>query len=142
MARPEDFPILAQLRSARTLPDRIAALRALKNEIVGHGQLKEAWIGLGVLEPIVRTIGSSSRQSWANGKDVRVPGYRPLSDEDGAKLQALQLVASLANGIIVLEPQVHLGKSSLTLLPRRTCFPRSHARCRHCTGNPIRHLSG
>ncbi|KAK0387983.1 hypothetical protein NLU13_4227 [Sarocladium strictum] len=98
MARPEDFPILAQLRSARTLPDRIAALRALKNEIVGHGQLKEAWIGLGVLEPIVRTIGSSSRQSWANGKDVRVPGYRPLSDEDGAKLQALQLVASLANG--------------------------------------------
>jgi hypothetical protein len=101
MALPENFPILAQLRSARTLSDRIAALRALKNEIVGHGQLKEAWIGLGVLEPIVRTIGASPGQSWTNGKDARASGYRSLSEEDAAKLQALQLVASFANGMFL-----------------------------------------
>ncbi|KAH8178338.1 armadillo repeat protein [Sarocladium implicatum] len=98
MARTQDSPILAQLRSARTLPDRIAALRALKNEVVGHAQLKEAWVGLGVLEPIVRTIASSSSQSWTNGKDTKLSGFKSLADEDAAKLQALQLVASFANG--------------------------------------------
>lgn len=101
MARPEDSPILEQLRNARTWPERIEGLRALKNEIVGHVQLKEAWIGLGVLEPIVRTIGSSSGQSWTNGKDAMGTGHRPLADEDAAKLQALQLVASFANGTLL-----------------------------------------
>jgi hypothetical protein len=60
--------------------------------------LKEAWVGLGVLEPIVRTIASSSSQSWTNGKDTKLSGFKSLADEDAAKLQALQLVASFANG--------------------------------------------
>ncbi|KAG5971933.1 hypothetical protein E4U55_000986 [Claviceps digitariae] len=101
MARPHNSPILAQLRNAKTLPEQAAALQALKNEIVGHVQKKEAWIGLGVLEPIVSTLVSNSPPSKANGKDAYVQlqlSTAPLSDEDTVRLQALQLVASFANG--------------------------------------------
>jgi hypothetical protein len=99
MARPQNSPILAQLRNAKSLPEQTAALQALKNEIVGHVQRKEAWIGLGVLEPIVRTLASSRSPAKPNGKDATIQLVsRPLSDEDSVKLQALQLVASFANG--------------------------------------------
>ncbi|GJN74146.1 hypothetical protein PLICBS_008235 [Purpureocillium lilacinum] len=99
MARPQSSPILAQLRSAKTYPEQTAALQALKNEIVGHIQKKEAWIGFGVLEPIVLTLSASRSPAKPNGKDARTQLVsRPLSDEDSVKLQALQLVASFANG--------------------------------------------
>ncbi|KAG5936993.1 hypothetical protein E4U53_000102 [Claviceps sorghi] len=99
MARPHNSPILAQLRNAKTLREQAAALQALKNEIVGHVQKKEAWIGLGVLEPIVRTIVSNGSPSKAHAKDASTQiSMDPLSDEDTVRLQALQLVASFANG--------------------------------------------
>ncbi|KAJ6439545.1 LOW QUALITY PROTEIN: armadillo repeat protein [Purpureocillium lavendulum] len=84
------------------LPDTGPAAKrkdVLKNEIVGHIQKKEAWIGLGVLEPIVLTLSTSRSPAKPNGKDARTQLIsRPLSDEDSVKLQALQLVASFANG--------------------------------------------
>lgn len=99
MARPQPHPVLSQLKSARTTLEQTAALRALKNEIVGHVQRKETWIAYGVLEPIVRTIAASRSPATLNGKDAVVQvGTRPLSDEDATKLQALQLVASFAHG--------------------------------------------
>ncbi|KAK2592752.1 hypothetical protein QQS21_009556 [Conoideocrella luteorostrata] len=99
MARPQNSPILTQLRSAKTLPEQAIALQALKNEIVGHVQKKEEWIGFGVLDPIVRTLASNRSPSKVNGKDVSIQLLpRPLSDEDSVKLQALQLIASFANG--------------------------------------------
>lgn len=101
MARSQSPPILGQLRNARTLPEQTAALRALKNEIVGHIQKKELWIGLGVLDPIVRTLASARSPSKLHGKDARLPVVqRPLTEEEGVRLQALQLVASFANGIL------------------------------------------
>ncbi|QPH05887.1 hypothetical protein C2857_003948 [Epichloe festucae Fl1] len=99
MARPQNSPILAQLRNAKTLLEQATALQALKNEIVGHVQKKEAWIGFGVLEPIVRTLVSNGSPSKVNGKDAYIQlSPSPLSDEDSVRLQALQLVASFANG--------------------------------------------
>ncbi|KJZ75603.1 hypothetical protein HIM_05066 [Hirsutella minnesotensis 3608] len=99
MARPQNSPILAQLRSAKTYPEQAAALQVLKNEVVGHIQKKEAWISLGVLDPIVATLASSSSPSRLNGKDARnLLVTRPLSDQDNVKQQALQLVASFASG--------------------------------------------
>lgn len=104
MARPQSPPILSQLRSARTVPEQAAALRALKNDIVGHVQKKEQWIALGVLEPIVRTISSGTPQERLNGRGSHAQFCsRHLSDEDGAKLQALQLVASFAHGLLPCE---------------------------------------
>jgi armadillo repeat-containing protein 8 len=99
MARPQPHPVLSQLKSARTTLEQTAALRALKNEIVGHVQRKETWIAYGVLEPIVRTIAVSRSPATLNGKDAIVQvGTRPLTDEEATKLQALQLVASFAHG--------------------------------------------
>jgi armadillo repeat-containing protein 8 len=100
MARAQSHPILAQLRNARTLPEQTDALRALKNEIIGHVQRKEQWIGLGVLDPIVRTLASARSPVKSNGKDSRFPlPQRPLSEDENVRLQALQLVASFANGM-------------------------------------------
>lgn len=105
MARPQNSPILAQLRNAKSLLEQTVALQALKNEIVGHVQKKEAWIGLGVLDPIVRTLTSSRSQAKLNGKDATSQLLsRPLSEEDSVKLQALQLVASFANGTMEILP--------------------------------------
>lgn len=101
MARPQNSPILAQLRSAKTYPEQTAALQALKNEVVGHIQKKEAWVGLGVLDPIVRTLSSTRTPTKVNSaRDARLqPTGRPLSEEDRVRLQALQLIASFANGM-------------------------------------------
>lgn len=110
MARPQASPILAQLRSAKTYPEQTAALKALKNEVVGHIQRKEAWVGLGVLEPIVRALTPGGSPAKQNGKDAALHLVsRPLSDEDGVKLQALQLVATFAKG-------------EQTILPCIACF--------------------
>lgn len=106
MARPQNSSILAQLRNAKTLSEQATALQALKNEIVGHVQKKEAWIGLGVLEPIVRTLVSNCSPSKVNSKDAYIQlSPSTLSDEDSVRLQALQLVASFANGMIA--PPMH-----------------------------------
>ena len=99
MARSSNSPILAHLRSAKSSLEQIAALQALKNEIVGHIQKKEAWIKLGVLSPIVKSLAVRSFPTKARSKDVKAqPLVRTLSDEDGVKLQALQLLGSFANG--------------------------------------------
>lgn len=101
MARSQNPPILGQLRSARTLSEQTAALRALKNEIVGHVQKKELWVGLGVLDPIVRTLATTKPPVKPSGKDARLPlTQRTLSEEESVRLQALQLVASFANGTV------------------------------------------
>lgn len=103
MARPSNSPILAQLRNAQTLPEQATALQALKNEIVGHVEKKEAWIKLGVLELIVKTLGSNGSPRKASGKDADIQRSPPLlSDEQSVRLQALQLVASFANGMVAL----------------------------------------
>lgn len=118
MARPQNSPVLAQLRSAKTYPEQTAALQVLKNEVVGHIQKKEEWIGFGVLDPIVVTLSSSRSPSKSNGKDARTQLVsRPLSDEDSVKLQALQLVASFANGI--LEPRSIPLRSIILELDKR-----------------------
>ncbi|KAJ4150857.1 hypothetical protein LMH87_011587 [Akanthomyces muscarius] len=99
MSRPQNSPILAQLRGAKTFPEQTAALQALKNEIVGHVQRKEEWVSVGVLDPIVRSLASTRAPLKMNGKDAQqLPTMRPLSEEDSVKLQALQLVSSFASG--------------------------------------------
>lgn len=100
MARPQSPPILTQLRSARTVPEQAAALRALKNDIVGHIQKKEQWVSLGVLDPIARTIIPDKPPPRLNGKGPHPQiCSRPLTDDEEAKLQALQLIASFAHGM-------------------------------------------
>lgn len=81
--------------------EQLSALRTLKNEIVGHDQKKEKWVENGIIEPVVKILESSRSSPSTNGKDSgrgRIPPSRSLTGEESVRLQALQILASLANG--------------------------------------------
>ena len=103
MTPPPTPSILSELRSASSPANHIAALRALKNEIIGHDQKKQTWIGLGVLNPIARILNTHKGNGKRKNRDVqgnraqsKQRGYR--SDEEEARLQAVIIVGSLARG--------------------------------------------
>lgn len=100
MARVQTPPILASIQSARTYAEQTTALRSVKNEVVGHIQKQHRWVAHGVLEPIVVILLSARPPSKLNGKSTRgyVAALRPLSEEEQVRLQAIQLLASFANG--------------------------------------------
>ncbi|KAJ0165054.1 Uncharacterized protein CTA2_12481 [Colletotrichum tanaceti] len=99
MARLSNLPILSQLLSARGFAEQTSALRALKNDVVGHAQKKEMWAGLGALDPVVEILNAARSPVKFNGKDTR-PSASPrwVSEEETLRLQALQLLVSFANG--------------------------------------------
>ena len=102
MTRPSTPPILSELRSPSSPAKQVAALRALKNEIIGHEQKKEMWIGLGVVTYITRilkTHRSTSKRRHRESDDNISANRGPLgSDEEVARLQAVIMVGSLAQG--------------------------------------------
>lgn len=103
MTRPSTPPILSELRSPSSPASQVAALRALKNEIIGHEQKKEMWIGLGVVPPIARVLnthkGSGKKRHREVNGGVRPPDRRAgRTDEEEARLQAIIIVGSLAYG--------------------------------------------
>ena len=96
----ETSVLLAQLRSASSYPEQAAALRSLKNEIVGHTQKKESWVSAGVLEPVVRILSASNAPSKLNGKDRRssTTPTRAPTEEETVRLQAVQALSTIASG--------------------------------------------
>ena len=103
MTRPSSNPILSELRSPTSPASLIAALKSLKNEVVGHDQKKEMWIGLGVVGPLARILsthrGSSKRKHRdANGTSGAAV-QSALDDAEETRLQAVILVGSLAQGM-------------------------------------------
>ncbi len=103
MTRPSTPPILSELRSSSSPAGQVAALRSLKNDIIGHEQKKEMWIGLGVLEPLVRILTSHKgsgkrrpREGHASANQTKRRGNR--TDEEEARLQAIIILGSLAHG--------------------------------------------
>jgi hypothetical protein len=100
MARPSSPPILTQIRNSKSPTEQIVALRALKNEIIGHQQKKEMWVGLGVVEPIVRIMTLNKAQGKQNGKERYDHRFTPesLSEKEMVRLQALCVIGSLAHG--------------------------------------------
>jgi len=99
MARIQSPSILSHIRNARTFTDQAAALRSLKNDMVGHVQKKEVLVVCGVLEPVVKLLAGSRSPGKLNGKDTRFhTSPRAISEDEAVRLQALQLLASFANG--------------------------------------------
>lgn len=95
----ETAPILEQLRSATTYADQAAALRLLKNDIVGHRQKKEAWVVAGVLEPVVRILATCRPPGKPSGKGSQFQAGSPVAtEEESVRLQAIQTLATFANG--------------------------------------------
>jgi hypothetical protein len=99
MTRAEAPPIFLQLQNADSLSSQAAALRALKNETIGHDQRKEAWVRLGLIPILTNVLASRAldKSELNNGsKQSELPGSREEADD--ACLQAIILVGSLAQG--------------------------------------------
>jgi armadillo repeat-containing protein 8 len=108
MVRVQSPPILAQLRAARSHSEEIATLRLLKDEIVGHVQRKEKWIEQGILDFLVKALTSTRSPVRLNGKESRGHHAQPrtLSEDELVRLQALQLLASIASGESFTRPRL------------------------------------
>lgn len=93
----ERWPLL--IRNARTTSEQIDNLKALKNEIVGHAPKKEMVVTMGLVEPVVRISFNKSSSKSHHGKahDHRY-AIRPLDEEEMVRLEALQVLGSLAYG--------------------------------------------
>lgn len=91
------WPLL--IRNAKTTSEQIANLRALKNEIVGYAPKKEMAVTMGLVEPVVRLSSNKSSSRTQDGKaHDHSFSIRPLEEEEMVRLQALQVLGSLAYG--------------------------------------------
>lgn len=103
MTHPSTSTILSELRSASSPACQIKALRDVKNEIVGHVQKKQIWIGLGVLTPLTRILNSYKGNGKRRHRDTNGHTNNPKpngskNDEEEACSQAIVIVGSLAHG--------------------------------------------
>ena len=103
MIRPSTPPVLSELRSASSPAGQVKALKDLKNELIGHEQKKEIWIGLGVLIPLARILNShksngKKKHRDINGFDGQWKAQSAQTEEEEARLQAIIVVGSLAYG--------------------------------------------
>ncbi|KAL9125147.1 MAG: hypothetical protein Q9217_005604 [Psora testacea] len=103
MTRPSTPPILSELRSASSPASQVKALRQLKNELIGHEQKKEMWVGLGILTPLVRILNSYKGDGKRKPRDTdgdrnQEEAARPRTREEEARLQAIIIIGSLAHG--------------------------------------------
>ncbi|KAK7921067.1 armadillo repeat protein [Apiospora marii] len=86
------------LLSTGTLADQLAALRALKHDIIGHINKKQQWIRSGILPPLVSLVRQSVAAPELNGNDIQQQAEGAhLDDTEAVQLHAMQLLASFAN---------------------------------------------
>ena len=100
MARIQSPPILSQIRVARSYSEQTAALRALKDDVVGHLQRKERWIENGILESLVKNLQTIRSPGGQNGDESHnnTGQPRPLAESERVRLLSLELLASFASG--------------------------------------------
>ncbi|KAI1781109.1 ARM repeat-containing protein [Hypoxylon cercidicola] len=114
--------VLTKLDS--TTSERLSALNYLKNEVIGHTQRKEDWLRHGILRRVVRIIASAAlgASKDAPSSFLALPTF---IDEDNARLQALQLLASFANaGPAFLPPLYAAG--ALPAVLSDSCLQSEH----------------
>lgn len=89
---------VAQIRNARNCAEQEGALRALKNDVVGHPLRKESAVALGVLEPVIR-LAQNNTGSRNDGKaHDHTFATRRLNEDEIVRLQGIQIIASIAQG--------------------------------------------
>lgn len=93
MARTSSPSVLAQLPSLLSPDTRVAALRTLKNELIGHDENKELWVRSGVLKPLATVMTSHIPPDMRTNKRAE-----SRSEQEEARLQAIIVVGSLAQG--------------------------------------------
>jgi hypothetical protein len=100
MTRAAEPPILEQLQNAESASAQITALRALKNELIGHDQRKEVLVTEGIIPALSQVL--TSRWPATNRNESVLPQDRSThkNPEDyEACLQATLVVGSLAQGM-------------------------------------------
>ncbi|KAI0181382.1 ARM repeat-containing protein [Hypoxylon sp. FL1284] len=116
--------VLAKLNSSTS--ERLSTLNYLKNEVIGHTQRKEYWLRHGLVRPLIVIIapaafGTSNADTPSSF--LTLPGT--LSDEDNARLQALQLLSSFANAGPAFLPPLHAA-NTLPAVLSDTCLRSQH----------------
>lgn len=95
MTRAAAPPILLQLQSSESVPSQVATLRALKNELIGHDQRKEAYVAAGIIPALIQVLVTHRPGKVDHSGSARV--YH-ASEEADACLQAILIVGSLVQG--------------------------------------------
>lgn len=93
MARPSPHSIASHLPSLSSPDTRLAALKALKNELIGHEEKKKLWVRAGVLRPLADVLNA---HKGPDGNTSR--RHQPRSEQEEARLQAIVVVGSIAQG--------------------------------------------
>ena len=93
MARPSPQSIAFALPSLTAPDNRLAALRALKNELIGHDEKKDLWVRSGVLGPLRDVLSIPKRPDSSTPKR-----HQGRSEQEEARLQAIVIVGSIAQG--------------------------------------------
>ncbi|GAW22098.1 hypothetical protein ANO14919_116330 [Xylariales sp. No.14919] len=117
--------IIAQLNASPA--DRIAALRSLKNDVIGDVQKKTLWVQHGLIPHIVRLLQYDSTGRNTNGKGARQPFLTlgTFTEDEAAQLQALQLLASFATaGPAFLLPL--FASNALPAVLSESCLQNEH----------------
>jgi hypothetical protein len=126
---------LSQIRNAASPADQVVALRALKNDLVGHPLKKEMAVTQGVLDPIVHlSFNKTVNRSDGKAHDHTF-AHRPLMEEEMVRLQGLQVLASIALGRILTSPAWH----QLTIY-RRPVIPGPSTICIRSTRHSLEPL--
>ncbi|KAL4948022.1 armadillo-type protein [Aspergillus filifer] len=100
MTRAETPPLFLELQNADSLSSQATALRALKNETIGHEQRKEALVQFGLIPVLAGVLEARSLGKSAELKNgSKYAGLSGSKEEaDDACLQAIILLGSLAQG--------------------------------------------
>jgi hypothetical protein len=104
MARPdESTSSLEQLRAASTASQKLAAIRRLKNDIIGHADKKEAVVLGGGVECLVnlcklRRIHGKNRSNDTEWTGLAAQPLEGLEADNQIRLQAIHVVSSLVTG--------------------------------------------
>ena len=110
-------PSIAALEALRntsaSIDEKIALLKQLKNDIVGHEQRKELVVKHGAVEPLVGILNSITSTAFGNKVGQGRLVYSEddgWSAEDEARLQATLILGSLANGgVAFMQPLLAAG---------------------------------
>jgi hypothetical protein len=96
MEQVQSSPVLSQIRAARSYSEQAAALRALRDDLIGHPRRKEWWVQNGILETLVKFLQNNIQSPGWSASRAGQSG--PLEEDEVVRLLSLQLLSSLAFG--------------------------------------------
>lgn len=106
MTRSSPPPLLLELQNSNSLSGQLAALRALKNELIGAEQRKKSWISLGIIPLLSQILQSRRRHTGkridqdANSVQRGAQGAGRVLEDDLCRLQAVEITGSMAQGMM------------------------------------------